>query len=82
MVAHADKPVLSVGSPDEWENWLQHSGDPGGVRLYVRKKGSVKPGISYVEAVEIALCYGWIDGQGQSADDDYYLQAFTPRRAR
>lgn len=40
------------------------------------------PGILWAEAVEVALCFGWIDGQGKSLDADYTLQAFTPRRAR
>jgi uncharacterized protein YdeI (YjbR/CyaY-like superfamily) len=82
VVAHADKPVLAVTSVEEWERWLEASPDPGGVRLRLRKKGSTAPGISYLEAVEVALCHGWIDGQGQSGDENFYLQAFTPRRER
>jgi uncharacterized protein YdeI (YjbR/CyaY-like superfamily) len=82
VVAHADKPVLALTSADEWERWLESSADPGGVRLRLRKKGSTKPGITYSDALEVALCHGWIDGQAQSDSEDFYLQAFTPRRAR
>ncbi|HLL25476.1 MAG TPA: YdeI/OmpD-associated family protein [Kofleriaceae bacterium] len=45
------------------------------------KKGSGEPSITVAEAVEVALCYGWIDGQAKSIDDRHYLQRFTPRRA-
>ena len=46
------------------------------------KKGSGVASVSYAEAVEVALCYGWIDGQARSIDDDFYLQRYTPRTAR
>lgn len=81
VVAHVDKLVLAVTSPDEWDHWLASVADPGGVRLRLRKKGSTRLGITYREALEVALCHGWIDGQAQSDDEDFYLQAFTPRRA-
>lgn len=82
MVAHADKPELHVDTVEEWERWLENDPDPGGVRLRVRKKASKRPGISRAEALDVALCFGWIDGQAQSVDADYFLQAFTPRRAK
>lgn len=82
MVAHADKPELHVDSVEEWEQWLDDEPDPGGVRLRLRKKATTKPGITYAEALDVALCFGWIDGQSQSLDADYFLQSFTPRRAK
>jgi uncharacterized protein YdeI (YjbR/CyaY-like superfamily) len=48
----------------------------------LRKTASTKPGITYTEALDVALCFGWIDGQKQSSDADYFLQVFTPRRPR
>ncbi len=82
VVAHADKPILDFTAPGEWERWIEGDTTGGGVRLRLRKKSSTKPGITYVEALDVALCHGWIDGQTQSDDDDFFLQAFTPRRAR
>lgn len=82
MVAHADKPELHVDTVAEWERFLENDPDPGGVRLRLRKKATTKPGITYAEALDVALCFGWIDGQSNSVDADYFLQAFTPRRAK
>jgi uncharacterized protein YdeI (YjbR/CyaY-like superfamily) len=71
--------------PDKraFEDWLDanHATAPG-VWLQFAKKGSGVPTITYAEAVEVALCYGWIDGQAKSVDESFYLQRFTPRRAR
>ncbi len=50
--------------------------------LKIAKKGSGLESVSYDQAVEVALCYGWIDGQVRKFDEDYYLQRFTPRRPR
>jgi uncharacterized protein YdeI (YjbR/CyaY-like superfamily) len=50
--------------------------------MKLAKKGSGFASVTYAEAVEVALCYGWIDGQARRLDDDYYLQRFTPRRTR
>lgn len=82
MVATSAKPELRVDSIEEWERWLESDPGPDGVRLRVRKAASSKPGISYSEALDVALCFGWIDGQKQSLDADYFLQVFTPRRPR
>jgi uncharacterized protein YdeI (YjbR/CyaY-like superfamily) len=80
MVSFADKPLVEVSSPAEWERHLLEHGTDDGVRLKLRKKLSSAPGITYDEALEVALCHGWIDGQVARFDDDYVLQAFTPRR--
>jgi uncharacterized protein YdeI (YjbR/CyaY-like superfamily) len=82
MVATSAKPELRVDTVEEWERWLESDPGPDGVRLRVRKAASVKPGITYAEALDVALCFGWIDGQKQSLDADYFLQVFTPRRPR
>ena len=53
-----------------------------GFWIKIAKRGSGIRSVTYAEAVEVALCYGWIDGQGKRFDDEYYLQRFTPRRAK
>ncbi|MBV9451028.1 MAG: YdeI/OmpD-associated family protein [Streptosporangiaceae bacterium] len=78
-----DVPVVSFGSPRDWEDWLEanHSSSAG-VWLKIAKKGAEEPTVSYPEALEVALCFGWIDGQKGALDDTHWLQRFTPRRAR
>jgi uncharacterized protein YdeI (YjbR/CyaY-like superfamily) len=82
MAGVSDKPVLELNTVEEWEAWLADDPDPGGVRLRLRKKASKRPGITYAEALDSALCFGWIDGQVGALDEDYHLQVFTPRRPR
>ncbi|WP_344096843.1 YdeI/OmpD-associated family protein [Microbacterium deminutum] len=82
MPTHVIKPELHVHTVAEWEAWLNSDPDPNGVRLRLRKKASTQPGITYAEALDVALCFGWIDGQSQSIDADHFLQTFTPRRPR
>ncbi len=78
-----DPPVKSFASQDTWERWLDRNhGNEEGVWLKVAKKSSGKRTVSVPEALEIALCYGWIDGQRKALDGDYFLQRFTPRRRR
>ncbi|MCW2809889.1 MAG: hypothetical protein JWP61_347 [Friedmanniella sp.] len=79
MVSFADKPILDV-TVEEWEAYLADRPDDGGVRLKLRKKSSSAVGMTWSEALDVALCYGWIDGQAGRLDDDYTLNAFTPRR--
>jgi len=81
MVSFADKPLLEVESPEEWEAWIIEHGHDDGVRLKLRKRLSkLTHGITYDEALDVALCHGWIDGQVARFDDNFVLQAFTPRR--
>jgi uncharacterized protein YdeI (YjbR/CyaY-like superfamily) len=77
------KPILMFASQDEWEAWLdaEHEGSDG-VWLKFAKKGSEVETVVYAEALEVALCYGWIDSQVKSLDERFYLQKFTPRRAK
>jgi uncharacterized protein YdeI (YjbR/CyaY-like superfamily) len=80
-VTQTDLPVLGLGDAGAWESWLaqRHASSPG-VWLKIAKKGSGATGLSYPEALEVALCYGWIDGQKGAFDDEYWLQRFTPRK--
>jgi uncharacterized protein YdeI (YjbR/CyaY-like superfamily) len=64
----------------DWAAWLdQNYGASSGVWLRLAKKASDMQSVSYGEALEVALCYGWIDGQKKSYDDESWLQKFTPR---
>ena len=79
----SDLPVKAFKSQKAWETWLDknHASTPG---LWVKfaKKAAGIPTVTYQEALEVALCYGWIDGQRKALDDRYFLQRFTPRRSR
>jgi uncharacterized protein YdeI (YjbR/CyaY-like superfamily) len=77
------KPILFFATQDEWEAWLdaEHAGSDG-VWLKFAKKGSGVETVVYAEALEVALCYGWIDSQVKTLDERFYLQKFTPRRAK
>jgi uncharacterized protein YdeI (YjbR/CyaY-like superfamily) len=79
----ADSPVREFRTRAAWAKWLEaHHSDDGGVWLKFAKKGTGVTTVTYAEALEVALCYGWIDAQVKRLDDTYYLQRFTPRRAR
>ncbi len=66
-----------------FETWLRkHHATSDGLWLQIAKKGAAEPSVTYPEAIEIALCWGWIDGQKKGLDDQHFLQRFTPRRAR
>ncbi|MFN3733261.1 YdeI/OmpD-associated family protein [Comamonas testosteroni] len=70
-------------SAKAFEVWLKKNhATSDGLWLKIAKRGSNETSVTYPEAVEIALCWGWIDGQKKSLDDQHYLQRFTPRRAR
>ncbi len=83
MNAKQDLPVRRFASKAAWETWLRkhHETSPG-LWLEFAKKGSGLISLSHVEALEVALCYGWIDGQGAPVDAKRFRQRFTPRRAR
>ncbi|MGH3024052.1 MAG: YdeI/OmpD-associated family protein [Gaiellaceae bacterium] len=77
------KPILAFASPAEWAAWLEREhATSDGVWLRFAKKGSGVASVVYPQALEVALCYGWIDSQVLSLDERFYLQKFTPRRAR
>jgi uncharacterized protein YdeI (YjbR/CyaY-like superfamily) len=78
-----DRQVHSFTSSKEWRKWLaEHHAQSNGVWLRFFKKDSGKKTFVYAEALEEALCYGWIDGQVNKHDAESYIQKFTPRRAR
>lgn len=81
--AKVEPPTLGFPNAAEFEAWIaEHRHDPAGLWLRLAKKGSGIESVTYAEAVQVALCYGWIDGQARRADDLTYLQRFCPRRPR
>lgn len=75
-----DYPTLPVEGKTKWADWLARQHDKStGVWLKIAKKDSGIPSVTYEEALDVALCYGWIDGQKKGFDDKYWLQKFTPR---
>jgi uncharacterized protein YdeI (YjbR/CyaY-like superfamily) len=79
----ADYPILAFESKKKWADWLAPQHDKStGVWLKLAKKDSMIPSVTYEEALDVALCYGWIDGQKKGFDDMYWLQKFTPRGPR
>ncbi|MFC8921860.1 YdeI family protein [Cellulosimicrobium sp. NPDC057127] len=81
--APAPEPLIVPDAP-AWRAWLDiHEGTSDGVRLVLAKKGTTEPtSLTYAEALEEALCSGWIDGRRNARDAATFLQHFTPRRAR
>ncbi|MDQ3659902.1 MAG: YdeI/OmpD-associated family protein [Actinomycetota bacterium] len=83
MRSQTELPIVTFSSRKKWEVWVsQQNMSSKGLWMKLAKKGSGIASVTYAEAVEVALCYGWIDGQARGLDDDYYLQRFAPRRAR
>src|SRR3954471_1492089 len=79
----SEKPILHCADAEEWQRWLaDHAGESDGIRLAIAKKGGDHTSVSYAEAIDEALCVGWIDGQRWSLDEHHFLQSFGPRRAR
>ncbi len=77
-----DLPIVPFATPAEWQSWLEQHPDADGIWVKLAKKGSGIPTMTYGDAVEVALCFGWIDGQSRGLDERFHLQRFTPRRAR
>lgn len=80
----ADPPEVIVADAARWRAWLDaHEDDSDGVWLVLAKKGTTSPTtLTYAQALDEALCSGWIDGRKQSRDAATFRQHFTPRRAR
>ena len=79
----ADLPIVDVPDRPAWRRWLEDNhASADGAWLKFAKKSSPAQTVTYAEAVEEALCLGWIDGQARGGDEHFYLQRFTPRRAR
>jgi uncharacterized protein YdeI (YjbR/CyaY-like superfamily) len=83
MMEKKELPVMSFESQGAWETWLgeNHLTSPGVWLKFFKKKSGVK-GLVYKEALDVALCYGWIDSQIKGFDEAAYLQRFTPRGAK
>ncbi|HPE57427.1 MAG TPA: YdeI/OmpD-associated family protein [Bacteroidales bacterium] len=76
-------PILTFSSAEAFTKWLaKHHKTPSGIWMRIFKIKSGVPSITYAEALDAALCYGWIDGQKKSFDSESYLQKFTPRRTK
>ena len=79
----AELPVIPFKSQEDWEKWLEKNHeDAAGLWLKLAKKDSAINSVTYAEAVDGVLCYGWIDSQKASYDEQFWLQRFTPRRPR
>jgi len=80
--ANAGPPLL-FEDQERWLSWLRKNhATSSGVWLRIAKKGAIVRSVSYPQAVDAALCFGWIDGQKKSDDESYWLQRFTPRSAK
>lgn len=83
MPKPTELPTLPFESKKKFADWLAKQHDKSaGVWLKLAKKATGIPSVTYAEALDVALCYGWIDGQKGSFDDKYFLQKFTPRRPK
>jgi len=83
MQEPAQDGVLYMASAEAWETWLDaHHQSSQGVWLKIAKKGCTETTPTYSDALDVALCFGWIDGQKRPLDAEFWLQRFTPRRAR
>ena len=77
-----DLPIEHFKDQKAWEKWLVAYADGKGIWLQIAKKDSGIASVNYAEALEVALCHGWIDGQKRGQDEQFFLQRFTPRRPR
>ncbi|MFC3552214.1 YdeI family protein [Lysobacter cavernae] len=82
-----DLPIQLFHDAAAWEKWLARHGVAAGVWLKIAKKGASENGrdivsVTYAEALDVALCHGWIDGLKRACDERYFLQRFTPRRPK
>jgi uncharacterized protein YdeI (YjbR/CyaY-like superfamily) len=78
---HGEPPMVAFANPSAWSDWLaKNHGSSRGLWLKIAKNGSGVASVTYAEALDVALAWGWIDGQKGSYDDSAWLQRFTPRR--
>lgn len=76
-------PIVVFPTPAQWREWLDRNhAEAAGLWLKIAKKASGIATVNYGEALDHALCFGWIDGQKRAYDSDYFLQRFTPRRPK
>ena len=83
MSAKPELPIVPFASREAWEAWLEEEHPSSeGLWLKIAKKGSGIESVTFVEALDVALCYGWIDSQRNGLDGRFCLQRFTPRKPR
>ncbi len=81
MAAELD--IVLFADRAAFEDWLEeNAAESEGIWLKIAKKGAPVPSVTYIEAVELGLCFGWIDSQKRGFDETHFLQRFTPRRPR
>jgi len=79
--ATSDIDLVAFADADEWESWLaEHHGDAADIWLKIAKKGRGERGLTIEDALDVALCYGWIDSQRKGCDDVSFRQRYSPRR--
>ena len=79
----SDLPIIPFESEVQWEQWLEaNHAQFDGVWVKMAKKESGHTSVTHLQALDVALCFGWIDGQRNKFDEQYFLQKFTPRRSR
>ena len=81
-MVHKGLPVAQFTCQQDWETWLEQNQDGPGIWLKIAKKGSGESSVTYDQALEAALCFGWVDGQKAALDEHHWLQRFTPRSSR
>lgn len=77
-----DLPIKLFKTDAAWEKWLAAHGDAPGAWLKIAKKDQGVTSVTYSQALDVALCHGWIDGLKRACDERYFLQRFTPRRPK
>jgi uncharacterized protein YdeI (YjbR/CyaY-like superfamily) len=83
LTAKPELPIMPFASREAWEAWLEEEhATSDGLWLKIAKKGSGIETVTFAEALDAALCYGWIDSQRGGFDERFFLQRFTPRRPR
>lgn len=83
MPAKPALPEMQFADAAAWTKWLEREhGKSAGVWMRIAKKGAAESSVQYPEALNVALCFGWIDGQKKGIDEHYWVQKFTPRAAR
>ena len=82
-MAATEQPIMTFATQEEFRAWLEaEHATSDGIWMKVAKKGTGIPAMSHDEVLDVALCFGWIDGQRKGLDETYYLQRWTPRRKR
>lgn len=77
-----DFPIILFETEQDWISWLEENKDKPGLWMRIAKKNKGLKSINYQQALDIAICYGWIDGLKKKYDEAAYIQRFTPRKAK